>query len=127
MSSINDVVFTIDLEGKKQLTNLFSRETFNITGKMERDIVIVKSDDWVDVPISNIGIIQRIIVEAQADEDISFRLSIDDGVQLPYYIELPMNKIFIYNVAAIFAPYITALGAKTDSNLSVTVKFRVYS
>lgn len=111
---------------------LYEETSFTVTNASENIIVLKNSDGFVDVPKNFIDVVKKIVVIATTDDltinspITTLRLIIDNGDDPEYNIDLPMQKLFIYEAPNTFGGYIKGIQVANSCTADVTVTLRVY-
>ena len=107
-------------------------EKFYSGGMFRKPLKVVNTDGFKTVDITNIfGTLYQIRVVARDSFDpppvTTLRLTINDGMNPVYHMDLPVEKFFTYNVHRSFAPFITGAAIKTSSITLTSVEIVVIS
>lgn len=111
---------------------LYEQTSFTVTNASENIIVVKNSDGFVDVPKNFIDVVKKIIVIAPEDNltvsspITTLRLTINDGTNAEFNIDLKVQNFFIYEPTNTFGGYIKNIKIANSSTTDVTVTLRVY-
>ena len=111
---------------------LYEQTSFTVTNASENIIVIKSADGFVDVPKNFIDVVKKIIVIAPEDNltvsspITTLRLTINDGTNAEFNIDLKVQNFFIYEPTSAFGGYIKNIKIANSSTTDVTVTLRVY-
>jgi hypothetical protein len=112
---------------------LYEESTFTVTNASENIIVVKNSDGFVDVPKGFIDVVKKIVVIAPTDNNTlsnspitTLRLTVDNGPDPEYNIDLPLQNFFMYQPSNTFGGYIKNIKVANASTSDVTVTLRIY-
>lgn len=111
---------------------VYEETSFIVNNASENIIVLKNSDGFVDIPKNFIDVVKKIIAIATTDDltvnspITTLRLVIDNGDDPEYNIDLPMQKLFIYEAPNTFGSYIKGIQIANTSTTDVTVTLRIY-
>lgn len=127
-----DPIVNLNILGRKQITDLDFQDNFVLAGKDERSLVIKDTDSFVSMSFAKIGTLTKIFLIATplttvtTQPEVTLRLTVNNGVDPIYTIDLPFSKIMIYYPSSAFAAFITNINVKTSSTENVRVDVRIY-
>lgn len=111
---------------------VYEEASFTVNNASENIIVLKNTDGFVDIPKNFIDVVKKIIAIATTDDltnsspITTLRLVIDNGEDDEYNIDLPMQKLFIYEAPNTFGGYIKGIKVANSSVNDVTITLRIY-
>jgi hypothetical protein len=106
-----------EIIGNKEIADQYSEEVLTLKGKVERELYgVTSTDSWLNIPISKIGTISKIIANST---NAKLRITYTDGGDQT--MTLPINGLFVYSVQALFSATITAIDVSTDSTQALDI------
>lgn len=130
-------IIRLDIDGKKKLQSRFIKEEWEPVEKTEPNIILnnssVAASGWVDVGISAIDIVNRIVVEAPTlpvsdpQDKVSLRLVVDNGDDPEYNLDYDVQGVNILSFPDEFGGYIKNVQLKTTADYNVSVPVAIVS
>lgn len=104
----------------------FTDTEFAFSGTTEAEIVVKAADGYFPITISHIDTVKKIIIVPATGTTCTLKITIDDGIDPAFDIELEVNKIFVLDTTTSFGDKITGLALKTASVGDIIIQARIY-